>query len=134
MGGMRMMLTAGVNIAVFAAFCFVIGMALLSDAEFKPVCPIWQLDIARYEWQERQDRGKNGKGRDTVSTDSGTIQRVQGTMARYGWAEMTGIPRDMRLFKVREPGVGSWLIELIYHKSRRLSRATAEDCRARAHT
>ena len=88
-----------VNIAVFAAFYFANGTVLLSNAQFKRVCAIWQLDVSRYGWQKRHDRGKNGKVRGTISTDSGTIWRIQGTIARDGWAEMTGIRLDMRLFR-----------------------------------
>jgi hypothetical protein len=123
------MLTGKVNIAVFAAFSCCDMCFLLSNAEFKPICRPWQLDICRYGWQKRQDRGKNGKVRGTVSSDSGTIWRIQGTSARHGWAGMTGIPHDMRLFKVRAPGVGTLLMELIYHRSGRLSSVRAEDCR-----
>ena len=39
------MLTALVNIAVFAAFWPRVGRVLLSNADFKPSCAIWQLDI-----------------------------------------------------------------------------------------
>jgi len=67
------MLTTSVNIAVFAAFSFCIRDDLLSNAAFKPVCRLRELDIARYGWQKRQDRGnkvardgkaggKNGNG------------------------------------------------------------------------
>jgi len=49
--------------------------------EFKPIRDLWQLDIARYGWQKRQDRGKNGKARDTILADSGTIWRVQSVSA-----------------------------------------------------
>jgi hypothetical protein len=34
-----------VNIAVFATFWQCVGGGLLSDAEFKPCRPMWQLDI-----------------------------------------------------------------------------------------
>ena len=56
-----MMLTAVVNIAVFAAFQMCIERHLLADAEFKGVCRPHELDIWCYERQTRQDRGKDGK-------------------------------------------------------------------------
>jgi hypothetical protein len=116
------MLTGVVNIAVFAAFCCRIGHLLLSDAVFKPCCPIGQLDMWRYGWQKRQDRGKNGKVSGTVLTDSGTIWSVQDAVARGGSAGMTGIRRDMRLFKVLAARGGAATVELIYHKEIGLSR------------
>jgi hypothetical protein len=54
---------------------------LLSNPEFKPRGADRRLDISRYGRQKRQDRGKNGKVRGTVSSDSGTIWRVQGAIA-----------------------------------------------------
>jgi hypothetical protein len=71
-----------VNIAVFAAFRFVIARVLGGGVEFKRVCRDRPLDIWCYGWQKRQDRGKNGKVRGTVSTDSGTILTDSGTMLR----------------------------------------------------
>src|SRR5690348_8478651 len=60
------MLTGMVNIAVFAAFAFCEKRVLLSNAAFKPVCRLRELDVSRYGWQKRQDRGKKrqrcGKG------------------------------------------------------------------------
>src|SRR5689334_6109159 len=55
------MLTGMVNIAVFAAFHFVIGITLLSNSEFKPVCAPEGLDIWRYGRQKRHDLARNGK-------------------------------------------------------------------------
>ncbi|HST87584.1 MAG TPA: hypothetical protein VLJ14_04330, partial [Ktedonobacterales bacterium] len=52
------MFSGVVNIAVFAAFRCVIGIALLSNAEFKPVCGPHQLDVSCYGWQRWHDRGK----------------------------------------------------------------------------
>ncbi len=49
------MLTGVVNIAVFAAFHCVIPGGLPSNAEFKPVCGLEELDIwcyGRQQWQE----------------------------------------------------------------------------------
>src|SRR5690348_16786513 len=48
------MLTAALNIAVFAAFYSLIGVGLHPNAEFKRVCRLWQLDIACYGRQKRQ--------------------------------------------------------------------------------
>jgi hypothetical protein len=70
-----------VNIAVFAAFRCVIGTTLRSIAEFKAVCRDRPLDMWCYGWQKRQDRGKNGKVRGTIWTDSGTIWRIHGAVA-----------------------------------------------------
>jgi len=56
-----------------------------------------------YGRQKRQDRGKNGKVRGTISTDSGTIWRIQGAIARHEWAVMAGIPRGTQVFQVRGP-------------------------------
>src|SRR5690242_18527685 len=56
------MLTTQVNIAVFAAFRFVVGGVLLSDAEFKRLCGPCERDIWCYGWQKRQDRGKKRQG------------------------------------------------------------------------
>jgi hypothetical protein len=93
------MLTGGVNIAVFATFHCVISGIRPSIPVFKPSCGSPQLDISRYGWQKRQDRGKNGKVIGTISTDSGTIVRGQDAVARGGWAGMTGIRLAMRLFR-----------------------------------
>jgi hypothetical protein len=73
-----------VNIAIFAAFWHCVKGILLADAEFKPCGAMRQRDVSRSGRQKRQDRGKNGKVRGTVSTASGTIWRVQGTVARDG--------------------------------------------------
>ena len=54
------MLTGAVNIAVFAAFWPRVGRLLLSNAEFKPVCRICELDVSRYGWQKRQDPARSG--------------------------------------------------------------------------
>jgi len=59
----------------------VIGIGLLSNAAFKPICAIWQLDVSCYGRQKRQDRGKNGKVIGTIATDSGTIWHVQDAVA-----------------------------------------------------
>jgi len=55
------MLTTAVNIAVFAAFSFRAGYALLSDAEFKAVCRSLPRDVSHYEWQKRQDVARSGE-------------------------------------------------------------------------
>ena len=48
------MLTGMVNIAVFAAFWPRVAGILRSDAEFKPICRLWQLDISHYGRQKWQ--------------------------------------------------------------------------------
>jgi hypothetical protein len=75
------MLTGLVHIAVFAAFWPRIGGVILSNAASKPICRDWRLDVSCYGRQKRQDRGKKGKVRGTVSTDSGTIWHVQRAVA-----------------------------------------------------
>jgi hypothetical protein len=96
-----------VNIAVFAAFQCCAGRIIGSNAAFKRVCREWPLDVLRYGWQKRHDRGKNGKASGTVSTDSGTIWHVQGAVARGGWARVGGIRLDMRLFRCVRSRVAS---------------------------
>jgi hypothetical protein len=49
------MLTGAVNIAVFAAFWPRAGSVLCSTAEFKRLCRLTELDIARYGRQKRQE-------------------------------------------------------------------------------
>jgi len=92
-------LTGMVNIAVFAVFHIVIGNAPRLNAAFKPVCRDGPLDVSCYGWQKRQDRGKNGKGRGTILTDSGTIWRIQGTVTRDGWAGAAWFRLSMWLFR-----------------------------------
>ena len=55
------MLSATVNIAVFAVFRIHFAGRFVAIAAFKRVCRDRQLDIWRYGRQKRQDRGKNGK-------------------------------------------------------------------------
>ncbi len=81
----------------------------LSIPAFKGVCVIWQLDVWCYGRQKRQDRGKSGKVFGTVSTDSGTFRHVQGAVARDGWAGMTRIRLNMRLFRCLRREVAPWL-------------------------
>ncbi len=57
------MFTAKVNIAVFAAFRFVIGNARHVIAEFKGVRGERHGDRARSGWQKRQDVATSGKAR-----------------------------------------------------------------------
>jgi hypothetical protein len=52
------MLTGMVNVAVFAAFRFMIGIISHENFEFKRVRGSRQRDSWRYGWQKRQDRGK----------------------------------------------------------------------------
>jgi hypothetical protein len=63
------MLTGVVNIAIFAAFWHCVTGVLGSNAEFKRVCLLVELDIACYGWQKRQKvaremakSGKDGRG------------------------------------------------------------------------
>jgi hypothetical protein len=42
----------------FCRFSLLCRGVVRSIAAFKPVCTTWQLDIWRYGWQKRQDRGK----------------------------------------------------------------------------
>jgi hypothetical protein len=97
------MLTPPVNIAVFATFRCVISGIRCSIPVFKPVCGSPQLDVSRYGWQKRQDRGKNGKVIGTISTDSGTILSRSGAarmrLRALGRRGMTGIRLAMRLFR-----------------------------------
>ena len=113
------MLTATVNIAVFAAFQSRVGHVLLSIPQFKPLCALRQLDVSCYGWQKRQDRGKkvatNGKvgGKNGKALmDSGRLHAAKPAVARE---------RDervyvcMRLFKVLAARGGTVMIELKYH-------------------
>ena len=72
------MLTGAVNIAVFAAFWPRVGRLLLSNAEFKPVCRICELDVSRYGWQKRQDPARSGN--EVATKWQGRRQK------RQGWA------------------------------------------------
>src|SRR5690242_4012830 len=77
------MLTAVVNIAVFAAFSPRVEGVLRSNAAFKPVCGLRPLDVSRYGWQKRQETatnrqdvarsGKVGGTNGNVVTDAGHI-------------------------------------------------------------
>src|SRR5690242_2259570 len=51
-------LTGMVNIAVFAAFCWCVGGALLSNPEMKRLCRDRRLDAWRYGWQKRQETAR----------------------------------------------------------------------------
>ena len=103
------MLTGAVNIAVFAAFWPRVGRLLLSNAEFKPVCRICELDVSRYGWQKRQDParsgnewqrsgkvgGKNGKdGRGIGRADVAALQLQAGTVGTF--ATICGCSRCWR--------------------------------------
>jgi hypothetical protein len=52
------MLTELVNIAVFAAFRPRVEDGLPSNAEFKPVCGLEELDIWCYGWQKWQETAR----------------------------------------------------------------------------
>jgi len=115
-----------VNIAVFAAFAFCSDGVLLANAEFKPVCAIWQLDVWCYGLQKRQEvatmwqrcgkaGGKNGKG----VSGSGHVHVA--TFAVAGGCAKR-VCYGMRLFKVLAMPGGAATIELNYHKRRGLSR------------
>src|SRR5690242_20656074 len=105
-----------------------ISTTLPSDAEFKPCRPTWQLDIWCYGRQKRHNRGKNGKVRGTIWSDSGTIWHAQETVAWRGWAGMARIRLDMRLFKVLAARGGGAVIELKYHRQSGLSRGWPGFC------
>jgi len=57
------MLTALVNIAVFAALQPCVEGILLANAAFKPVCHLHELDIARYGRQTRQEVARSRQDR-----------------------------------------------------------------------
>src|SRR5579859_2649209 len=114
------MLTATVTIAVFAAFWPRVGGSLLSNAVFKPVCRLSRLDIWRYGWQKRQDRGKkwqrNGKvgGKNgKVLVDSGRLHAAKPAVARE---QDERVYVCMRLFKVLAARGGAVMIELKYRE------------------
>ena len=83
--GRAAMLTGMVNIAVFAAFHTVIGDVPRVNAEFKPCGVVWQLDIARYGWQKRQDvarrMARSGKAGGKSGTVLGRCRGMQGYAA-----------------------------------------------------
>jgi len=100
-------------------FDVVISGIRLAIPVFKPICVIWQLDVARYGWQKRQDRGKNGKVDGTISTD---FDRFRHDFARPGCAGAKWVGRDdgdssryVVAQVLAEPG-GFAFIELVYHK------------------
>jgi hypothetical protein len=66
-------LTCSVNIAVFAAFHIVIESILRVSAAFKPVCRFLPLDVSRYGWQKRHDRGKKRQRNGKVSGKNGKV-------------------------------------------------------------
>ena len=82
------MLTGMVNIAVFAAFRFAIGIIPYTNAEFKRIRGSRQLDFARSERQKRHDLATSGKG-------DGTIGKVWAEIGRFhGTALTAAIGRD----------------------------------------
>jgi hypothetical protein len=114
------MLTGAVNIAVFAAFWPCVGGVLLSDAEFKPSGGDRQLDISRYGWQKRQDRGKKwqrgGNGWQWMARPAAKTARMGGDVAasslprRRLHAGEAGLFRaDMRLLRCWRRRVAPWL-------------------------
>jgi hypothetical protein len=123
------MLTAGVNIAVFAAFHVVIGDTSRARAAFKPVCAIWQLDMWCYGWQKRQETARSG----TVGGKNGTVlghyRDVQARMESDARACGEHVCASYVGVQMRRELDGGMFIEPIYHQSRRLSRVTAGDCR-----
>jgi hypothetical protein len=52
---------------------FVVWGVLLSSREFKPVCAARELDISRYGWQKRQDRGKKRQRGGKVGSEIGNV-------------------------------------------------------------
>ena len=89
-------LTGMVNIAVFAAFRCVITVVLRSNAEFKPICAPHELDVLRYGWQKRQDRGKKWQrcGNDVARSAAKTARVGARLRPRRGHihATMPGMP------------------------------------------
>src|SRR5690242_10288327 len=126
-----------VNIAVFAAFSFCIKGVLLSNAEFKPLCAIQPLDIPHYGWQKRQDRGKkrqqSGKGwqgrRQKRQGWEGSRPRRGHSHATLPVTPVTDCQSVSRVYATRYADVqvpaahgDAAMVELIYHKTRRVSR------------
>src|SRR5689334_15596042 len=95
------MLTGAVNIAVFAAFCCVIGGVLLSDAEFKRVCGLRELDVWCYGWQKRHDRGKKWQQSGKVGGKNGKVRRASRAFMppcpRVQCGQVARVRHDMRL-------------------------------------
>ena len=84
------MLTCDVNIAVFAAFRMCFDLRSVSNAEFKPVWTMRQLDVSRYGWQKRQETATKwqgelatfeecGKGVTSLGDDSSSVVGSQHT-------------------------------------------------------
>src|SRR5690348_15293559 len=98
------MLTGMVNIAVFAAFRFCRTGVLLSNVEFKPVWRKWQLDIARYGWQKRQETATKWQRMARPMAKTARFGRschsVHVTMRSVALGQGGHVWRGMRLFKV----------------------------------
>jgi hypothetical protein len=115
-----------VNIAVFAAFAFRIGGVLRSNAAFKPVCGLWQRNIARHGRQKWQDRGKKRQRSGKVGGKSGKDGRGCGDIHVAMPAVAMGCACELlTLYEVVQvlaaPG-GAATIELKYHKRGEMSR------------
>jgi len=93
-----------VNIAVFAAFSCCDRHHLLTDPAFKPVCRDWQLDVSRYGWQKRQDRGKKWQQSGKVGGKNGKVgsgcRPVHATVRAVALGQGGRDWHGMRLFKV----------------------------------
>ncbi|HST88743.1 MAG TPA: hypothetical protein VLJ14_10220 [Ktedonobacterales bacterium] len=67
------MLTAAVNIAVFAAFWQCAGHAIASNPEFKGICRVRELDVSCYGWQKRQETARGMATDGTVGGNNGNV-------------------------------------------------------------
>src|SRR5689334_9799105 len=116
------MLTIPVNIAVFATFSFCVEGDLLSDAAFKPVCAIWQLDVARYGRQKWQDPATKWQGGWQKREDVGGNCHIHAIAP--GVALGGRCPRLPRYGVVQVPAAldNTVMIELKYHKEGAVSR------------
>jgi len=74
------------------------------DAEFKPLWPIWQLDVLCYGRQRWQDRGKKRQRSGKVGGKNGKVRHGSGRIYVSKPAAARGqggrVWRGMRLFKV----------------------------------
>ena len=80
--GAWLMLTGGVNIAVFATFHTCVRRAGGPNAAFKPICRLHELDVSRYGRQRWHDRGKKRQGCGTVGGKNGKVSLGCGPLAR----------------------------------------------------
>src|SRR5689334_23044225 len=93
------MLTEMVNIAVFAAFRSVFGIALHANAEFKRLRAVWQLDVARYGRQRWQHGWQHGWQNGNVSERAGYLHPTTAALATARGELMCAC---MRLFRCQQ--------------------------------